>query len=300
VGFQLPYLAAKTMLGTFPFPDYFDQLVDKWHQFGHLVWFREVGTLGLIFWKVEGPLFTLGVFLAWIFLLIRVVREKSFQDLTILALSVIPFVYFSLFKWEGETLPRTVSSLQPIVSIAMARVLGEFPAKVRIFFTPVFVGIVLLSAFPRNLKAGITRSGYADASRYLQSLGNPKPMILRMEPAWRFYLGKGGYELYEKPPSVEAALKRAREKNLKYVLIDNTALYSKEGKNFRDSLFKLEIEPVARFSHPRGRSFQYLLDEHGIEKYPLVAEDPWSGEILVFKMKDIKDSLAKPPSYGRP
>lgn len=290
VPFQLLYWLIRLVIGPLPFPDYIEQLVYK-SEFGYLVWFQRIHMLGLIFWKVEGPLFVASVLSASVFLLIRSMRRRKFQDLAIPFISVIPFVYFSSFQWLGETLPRTVSSLLPIFSIGIGELASAIQQKIRIDLTVVVVVLILALSFPRNLKAGITRSGYAEASRYLQSEGEGKPMILAWEPVWRFYLGKQGYRLHQNLDSLEAVVERARKEDVGYLALDNTALYSKQGRNLRNEIFQRGIEPAAKFHNPRGKSFEYLLDEHGIEKYSVVAEAPWTDYILVFKIKDIEDKL---------
>jgi len=293
VAFQLPYSLTELFIGRLPFPDYIDQLVDKSYQFGHLIWFERIHMLGVVFWKVEGPLFVVAVLSAWGFLLIRYAWRREFRDLLIPFISMIPFLYFSLFKWEGETLPRTVSSLLPIFSVGVGEMISAIQRRIRPDVTLVLVVLILIISFPRNLRAGITRTGYAEASRYIRSDGEGKPLILAMEPAWRFYLGKKGYHLYQSLGSLEAVVERARREGLGYLAIDNTAFYSARGESLRKEIFQRGIEPAAKFHNPRGRSFEYLLDEHGIEKYSLVAEAPWTDYILVFKIKDIEASLRK-------
>lgn len=290
VPFQLPYLLTQGVIGPLPFPDYIAQLVDK-SEFGYLVWLERVHTLGLIFWKVEGPLFVAAACLAWLFLLIRYSRRHEFRDLMIPLLSLIPFVYFSSFKWQGETLPRIVSSLPPLLSIGIGEMASAIQRRIRPDVTALLVVLILVFSFPRNLRAGITRTGYAEASRYIQSEGEGKPMILAWEPVWRFYLGKQGYRLHQRLDSLEAVVEKARKESVGYLALDNTALYSRQGESLRNEIFQRGIEPAAKFYNPRGRSFGYLLDEHGIEKYSIVAEAPWTDYILVFKIKDIENKL---------
>ena len=303
VFFQIPYWIAQSAVGSLPFRDYWAQLGERILQLGGLVWFRDVGELAREFWIVEGPAFPILIFVGWIFLIVRFLSKRRWSDLFLLFFSLVPFAYFSVMKYNGQALPRTVASILPLLSAVAGESLWIVQNRIRLKFSLSQKSNALLSAvlwigilgltFSRNLQAGITRSGYAEASRYLGSTGEKKLMILGMEPLWRFYLGRVAYEPYSRPTSLEAMIRQARSQNIRYVLVDYSTLHSKYGCAFTAALPEW-FKPRAVFSNPRGVSLPYLLDDFGLAGSLKISQDSRSQEIYVFDIKEMADQLRNP------
>ena len=202
-------------------------------------------------------------------------------------------------KAGGEAFPRMVASLLPITAIGVGEMIaaaGAFlssrlaPLRNRDgFVTTIAVVIMLYIALPRCARLGITRSGYPEASRYLQSTGEKKFMILGMEPVWRFYLGRVALDPYARPTSLKALVEKAQREYVRYVVVDFSTLYSKYGCEYTSSLIGL-LKPVATFANPRGNSLPYLCDIFGFEKARAIARNPSAGTIFLFSVDDIARS----------
>ncbi len=304
--FQVVYIVAEWIMGPLPFRDYWSQLIDRWRfTHGGLTWFQGFGEMALSFWTVEGPFFSTLAIMAWGFILVRFLRKQQFKDLLIISFSLVPFIYFSLMKWEGQAYPRTAVYTIPIVCIGI----GEMIFGIQRFFNrkvgflkkyeptvaAMLIVILLAQAFPRLIQGGITQSGYAQASNYLKSTGENKFLILAMEPIWWFYLGRNvvtpgslSGESYPQvaPKGLMGIIKRAKSDGIKYLLIDYASLTSDVGGDVKVLLLGKQ-RPIARFSNPRGNSLPYLLDEYGLRTSRAIAQDPWSREIFVFDIRDI-------------
>jgi len=139
---------------------------------------------------------------------------------------------------------------------------------------------------PKNLNAGITRSGYREASRFLASTGEKKFLLLSQEPIWRFYLGRVAHKPYDRPRSVKELVEEAEANGIKYVVVDYATLHSKYGMDYT-AAFTKKFKPLARFANPRGRSLAYLVDEFSLRPSFPVAQDPSSSEIYVFEVETI-------------
>ncbi len=298
--FQLPYVAAQMKFGHLPFPDYWAQLSERLQLGGEMVWFRRPWEFCQIIWQVEGSLFSTLALISWIFLAIRLFIRKQPSDLLLLFFTIVPFTYFSLAKYAGETLPRTIAHTIPITAIAAGQLFMAIHNQIQnrsAFFKKYPLAIIfavaasiLLPAIPRQAKTGITRSGYPEASRYLASTGEKKFMILGMEPVWRFYLGRVAFQPYNRPKSLDELVQMARSEGIQYMMVDHTTIHSKYGLDYTGDLVG-KYTPTATFDDPRGVSFPYLLDEMGFEKAVKTSQDPRSGKIYVFAIKDIAGRL---------
>jgi hypothetical protein len=237
------------------------------------------------------------VLLAWSFLAVRLAVKKRFEDLLILCCSLVPFIFFSLMSWGGETLPRMMSGAIPFACIGVGFLMeavhkglqarwGLFQ-KGEAFLAAGLVAALLVSSLPRQASAGITRSGYLEASRYLESTGKKKFMILGMEPVFRFYLGRVAFEPYHRPQTLDELITVAKANGIEHVVVDFYTLHSKYGLDYTAALLAHET-PVAVFPNPRGVSLPYLLDEFGLEKARSIARDSRSKDIYIFDLKNIQ------------
>ena len=308
VAFQLPYVLLKLRVSNLPFKDYWTYLSEKLGWLGGVVWFKRPGHLAVEYWLVEGPFFAAVILTAWGFLLFRFMTRRRFQDLFLLAFSLLPFIYFSLATPTGETLPRVVSNVIPIASLAVGElVLGihhllqeklKFFQKRDGWLGFLLVTVLLVQAIPRQLNLLQTRSGYREASHYLESTGKKEFMILGMEPVWRFYLGRVAYEPYHRPQSLKALVEKAQARQIEHLLVDFSTLHSKYGCRYTASLLGKQT-PLAVFPNPLGGSLPYLLDQLALEGSQEVVRDPLSRKIYIFRIKDIAGATSSVEGPGR-
>ncbi len=297
IAFQMPYVAARALAGPLPFPDFWSQLAERFTTREGLEWFGGFSEMSVSIWNVEGPMLPLLTLAAWGFLIIRWLRKREAKDVQLLAFSLLPFLYFSSVKWHGETLPRTIASVLPVMALGVGEMLGALQKTLRSrFHLSGRQDLVLLTALtsailtwnlPRSCADGITSSGYSEASRFLSATSKKSFMILGMEPVWRFYLGKMAYEPYARPTSLQELVTRAEAGGVEHVVVDFSTLYSKYGMEYTWAVAH-NIKPLATFANPRGASLPYLLDIYGWKRAREVAADPLSAKILIFSIKEIR------------
>ncbi len=299
--FQAPYWLARLFVGELPFPDYWAQLVERYQQLKSLVWFQNVDEMFRMWWAIESPLFVVFFICAGFFILVRVVKERNPKLFLLLVYTLVPFIYFSMMKYGGEVLPRTISSILPAGAIAIGALLfslealfspSRFLSKYGRIFVMMALAGLFLSALFRNERRLITSSGYPAASAFLQETGEKQFMIYGQEPVWRFYLGKVAYSPYATPVSWEDLFQQTRAENIKYLILDYSTIHFKYGTAFTNSVLG-KVKPAAEFDNPRAASLPYLLDEYGFEKAKEIAQDPWSRKIYIFNIEEIASVFQK-------
>lgn len=298
--FQIPYVIARSVLGPLPFHDYWAQLVNRLEDILDVRWFLNMTELSREYWKVEGGLFPLLVFLAWIFLGIRFLIKRRPEDLLLLFYSPLPFFYFSALQYGNASLPRLSSLTLPISALCAGEFLAFLKQKLEIRFrpviqnplgiTPLIVTLLLGYGIPRQLSTGITRTGYAEASQYLARTGESKFMILTMEPIWRFYLGRVAYEPYDRPQSLRELVAKSRAAGINYVTVDFETIHKPYGLGYTVSLFG-KVKPRAVFPNPKTENLAYLLDDFGLVQSQEILKDTKSHSIYIFNINDISGAL---------
>lgn len=292
--FEVPYLLLKFEFRALPFKDYWIYLYEKLTWVGGVVWFERPWDLAKEYWLVEGPFFVFSLLAAWGFLLIRLLFKKRFEDLFLLAFSLLPFVYFSFATPHAETLPRVVSNILPIASLVVGEFVFFLQKRLQQKLIPLTIIIILAQALPRQVRLVRIRSGYREASDFLKTTGKNQFMILGMEPVWRFYLGRVAYEPYNRPQSLEELVQKARARKIEHLLVDFSTIHSKYGCRYTASLIGKQT-PVATFSNPLGSDgFAYLLDQYGLQGSREISEDPLSRKIYVFSISSIEGPNKEP------
>jgi 4-amino-4-deoxy-L-arabinose transferase-like glycosyltransferase len=298
--FQLPYVVVEHIAGPLPFPDYWDQLMERFRTTEGLVWFDHPAELAEQYWKVERGVFPSLVVLSWCFLLRRLWIKRRREDLILLSFSLIPFLYFSCVKWNYMALPRTLAITIPVAALCVGELISGCHSAFQSLLNPVgrrraaltvvVVLLLIVQSLPQHLQAGITRSGYRAASSYLAQTGEKAFMILSMEPIWRFYLGRVAYEPYNRPGTLRELVIKAEGAGIKHLLVDFSTIHSKYGLDYTASLIG-NVSPVATFSNPRGIAFAYLLDTFGLKKSIRISNDPASEMIHIFTIESIARAL---------
>lgn len=303
VAFEVPYLGAKGLVGGLPFSDYWTQLGQKFKILGDVAWFhyQSFGELAEDFWIVEGPFFPLAVAAGWLFLTVRWMRQRRFEDLFLLTFSLAPFFYFSSMGTAGGgAFPRVTSNFIPIAAICVGETFWaaeqripsnvNFFKKLRVVAVWILTLFVLAQAFPRQLETGITRSGYREVSQYLKSTEEEKFMILAMEPVWRFYLERQVQEPDPLPSSMKELVEKAQSEDIHYLLLDYAAIHSKYGGGFVASLLG-RSEPAATFLNPVGTALPYLLDQFGLKVARRNLETQRGRQIYIYRIEEVAQSL---------
>ncbi len=301
LGFELPYFLLRMRLGILPFRDYWEQLHERLLTSGGLTWFSSPLEMSQIYWRVEQGVFPAVVLLAWIWGLSTWLKQPSRKTAVPWLFSALPFIYFSIMKYGGAALPRTTSLTIPTAAICAGiffaniqkylETKGYLPLKFHPLASCAAAIVLLTLSIPRNLSFGITRSGYAEASAYLRAHEDTRPLVLGMEPVWRFYLGRLGYPPYDRPANLRALVDFASRKNLRRLILDHTVIYSKYGMEYTRALFG-KVSPEAVFDNPRGCNLLYLLDDFGLDKSLEIAQDPTACKIFIFRLADIEKALA--------
>ncbi len=295
IAFELPYVVLKIVFKTLPFPDYWSHLAEKlgWitAKDGGFLWFQHMERLAKVYGAAEGPFWGTLVILAWIFLFIRFVMKRNFNDLFLWAFSFIPFFYFSLSVPAGQTIPRLVSNVIPFAAIGAGELFFFVEKKTKTPWIGLCLSFVLLIyQWPQQWNIAKVRSGYREASRYLASTGEKKLMIFGMEPVWRFHLGRRADAPYERPKSMEEMIQKANEEKIRYLVVDYSVLHSNYGADFTSKLMG-KVKPVATFENPLGGAWIQIADQFGWEKHQEIVQDPWSQMIYIFDIQEIKRSL---------
>ncbi len=293
--FELPYVILKIVFKTLPFPDYWSHLAQKlgWItvQSGGIYWFQHLGRLAKVYGMAEGPFWGTLVLLAWIFLLIRVVRKINFNDLFLWSFSFVTFFYFSSSSPAGQTIPRVVSNVIPFAVMGTGELLFAIEKKTnKPWISFALVLFLSVHSWPEQYKIANLRSGYREASQHLVSTGEKKLMIYGMEPVWRFHLGRRAYEPYERPKSMEEMIQKSEEEKIRYLIVDYSVLHSNHGADFTFQLMG-KVTPVASFENPLGGAWIQIADQFGWEKHEAIVQDPWSRKIYIFDIQEIKRSL---------
>lgn len=297
IGFQLPYWIAKAVAGPLPFNDYWGQLVDLRRTAKLLRWFQKPWEMSQAFWTMEMAIFPLTVLIGWIYLIGRFLSQRDLRAAFPVLFSFIPFIYFSGMSWDLEILPRLALTTLPFAAICAGKWVADFFEgilnKLRLMkkYSLSVISIAALSvlaflAHPFLLNHGITRSGYAEASRYLTSTGDQKFMFLAMEPIWRVLMGRVAYEPYDRPKSTQELIQKSRQNGIHYVIVDHNTIYSKYEQEYTES-FIGKVEPAAVFDNPLGNSLAYLVDSFGFEKALRMSKDPRGSKIYIFKTEDV-------------
>jgi hypothetical protein len=284
VAFQLPYQILLWIKGELPFRSYFGQLVQRTSYGGQMVLsLKDSDTFLKYFWIIEGPIFTALLTLGLVCLAISILRKKKNEDIFIFTIWVASFIVFSLFRYGGESLLRTISMIVPFTPIIIACLLGKIKKS---FFIYAVIFLFLVFGYKHCLPVAGPYPAYRQLCEYIKERGYKKLFILDNEAVFRAYAGRIAYKPYDRPKNAKELLQVSRETGIDRVVVDFYVLHSKFGMEYVKQLVQ-DLKPEVEFYNPLARSFARLTDLYGYDQVKKILADPQAVYLGIYNLKDI-------------
>lgn len=205
---------------------YFDQLRNRYSFAGYFS-FKDWYAYFYYFYKSESLGFFLLLLGSIVFWLFTAIKEKIFASKLIFLVAFTHLFFYTVYSANtggshGGTFVRFTRSLAvslPVMALATGIFVDRLITRLKWnqpWAVMIFLVVIFLTQFPKNQEIVNLRSGYKEATEYLQSKRERQVFAFLNTPIWRFYLGK---EIYS-PRNADHLKALSQEKKIHFLVVD--------------------------------------------------------------------------------